>query len=150
MENGLKGLILAGATIVTCMVITLGFFIAKEARNTANESAGQISMLTGEFTEGNLSVYDGIIINGSEILNVIRKTQGQNVAIEVVGGALNASFNGSCSSSYETYSPTIVTDISKATDASSSSTYIPPNSRFRGQVCSNSKGTIMAIRFTKM
>jgi hypothetical protein len=35
MENSLKGLILAAGTIITCVVITLAFYISREAKQTA-------------------------------------------------------------------------------------------------------------------
>ncbi len=45
MENSLKGLLLAAGTIITCVIIGLGFYIAREARDTAANGAGQISKL---------------------------------------------------------------------------------------------------------
>ena len=37
MENSLKGLMLAAGIIITCIIISLGFYIAREARDTASE-----------------------------------------------------------------------------------------------------------------
>ena len=34
MENSLKGLILAAGTIITCVVISLAFYISREAKPT--------------------------------------------------------------------------------------------------------------------
>ena len=45
MENSLKGLMLAAGIIITCIIISLGFYIAREARDTASEGTGQINQL---------------------------------------------------------------------------------------------------------
>lgn len=42
MENSLKALILAAGTVITCVVITLGFYLSKEAQSTA--STGQVKL----------------------------------------------------------------------------------------------------------
>ena len=51
MENSLKGLMLAAGIIITCIIISLGFYIAREARDTASEGTGQINQLQAEFTD---------------------------------------------------------------------------------------------------
>ena len=48
MENSLKGLMLAAGIIITCIIISLGFYIAREARDTASEGTGQINQLQAE------------------------------------------------------------------------------------------------------
>ena len=49
MDNGLKGLLLAAGTIITCIIVSLGFYIAREARDTAASGAGTISQLNADF-----------------------------------------------------------------------------------------------------
>ena len=73
MENSLKGLLLAAGTIITCVVISLSFFIAREAKNTANNGANQINQLNAEFMESDKTIYDGARVSGSEVINVIKK-----------------------------------------------------------------------------
>ena len=84
MENSLKGLLLAAGTIITCIVISLGFFIAREARDTAADGAGQISKLNAEFNESDKVMYDGLKVSGSEVINVINKFRNNTLAIKVV------------------------------------------------------------------
>ena len=72
MENSLKGLMLAAGIIITCIIISLGFYIAREARDTASEGTGQINQLQAEFTDASKTMYDGTEVSGSEVLNVIR------------------------------------------------------------------------------
>lgn len=66
MENSLKGLMLAAGIIITCIIISLGFYIAMGGEryclggNWADQSAaGQ------EFTDASKTMYDGTEVSGS-------------------------------------------------------------------------------------
>ena len=83
MENSLKGLMLAAGIIITCIIISLGFYIAREARDTASEGTGQINQLQAEFTDASKTMYDGTEVAGSEVLNVIRKFSDETMGILV-------------------------------------------------------------------
>ena len=83
MENSLKGLILAAGTIITCVVISLGFFISREAKDTASNGANQINKLNAEFVESDKVIYEGATVSGSEVVNVIKKFAEENIGILV-------------------------------------------------------------------
>lgn len=51
MENSLKALILAAGTVITCVVITLGFYLSKEAQSTASTGTSKIGKINSEFAE---------------------------------------------------------------------------------------------------
>lgn len=74
MENSLKGLILAAGTIITCVVISLAFYISREAKQTALNGAKEINRINTEFAESDKVVYDNTTVSGSEVMNVIKKT----------------------------------------------------------------------------
>ena len=83
MDNSLKGLILAAGTIITCVVISLGFFIAREAKDTASNGANQINKLNSEFVESDKVIYDGATVSGSEVINVIKNFKNEKLGILV-------------------------------------------------------------------
>ena len=83
MDNSLKGLILAAGTIITCVVISLGFFIAREAKDTASNGANQINKLNAEFVESDKVIYDGATVSCSEVINVIKKYKNEKLGILV-------------------------------------------------------------------
>ncbi len=83
MENSLKGLLLAAGTIITCVVISLGFYISREAKDTASGGANQINKLNSEFAQSDKIVYDGAVVSGSEVINVIKKFSNEKIAIYV-------------------------------------------------------------------
>ena len=84
MENSLKGLILAAGTIITCVVISLGFYISKEAQATTSAGTSRIGKINSEFSESDKSMYDGSKVSGNEVINAIKKVSGQEVGICVV------------------------------------------------------------------
>ena len=62
MENSLKGLLLAAGTIITCIIISLGFYIAREAKDTAATGAGQINALNAAGARKNPAIKIIIIL----------------------------------------------------------------------------------------
>lgn len=149
MENSLKGLILAAGTIITCLVISLGFFIAKEAKASATNGAGQISRLNSEFVDSDKIIYDNTQISGSEVINVINKYKNELIGIivttsrdtqnysynidEISGNLLDLAVLG--------YSADMkVSDIS----------YINPVARFNGTVIRDRNGAITGLRFKQV
>jgi hypothetical protein len=84
MENSLKGLILAAGTIITCVVISLGFFISREAKQTASTGTNQIGKLNAEFAQSDKIIYDGAIVSGSEVINVVKKMNTEKIGIYII------------------------------------------------------------------
>lgn len=147
MENSLKGLLLAAGTIITCIVIGLGFYIAREARDTAAGGAGQISKLNAEFNESDKVMYDGLEVSGSEVVNVINKFKNGNIGIRVATKkktvsyiyAVNADGNLGDSSSASV----------KEAQKTESANYINPNAQFIGEILRDANNTITGISFAQ-
>ena len=151
MDNSLKGLILAAGTIITCIVISLGFYISREARDTAASGAGQISKLNAEFNESDKVMYDGLGVSGSEVVNVINKFKNDEFGVTVV-----------TKKSSTDYINTVTVDSSNVAKLGSKSsasvkdttnvrsdTYINQNAQFEGEALRDSNNTIIAIRFVQ-
>lgn len=148
MENSLKGLILAAGTIITCLVISLGFFIAKEAKTSAASGAEQIGRINSEFIESDKIIYDGTQVSGSEVINVIKKFSGKGIGIMVQTnkGAVNY---------YYTYNNVTGVSIPSAdidyneTANFLNNEYINPTGRFNGSIVRDRNGAIAAINFVQ-
>jgi hypothetical protein len=149
MDNSLKGLILAAGTIITCIVISLGFYISREARDTAASGAGQISKLNAEFNESDKVMYDGLNVSGSEVVNVINKFKNGDIAIQVNTKKCSTYYvnilddkqtviNGSSSASVKTAQNSL------------SSVYINPNAQFQGSIIRDVNNTIIGIIFAQV
>lgn len=151
MENSLKGLILAAGVIITCIVIGLGFYISREARDTAAGGAGQISKLNAEFNESDKSMYDGLEVSGSEVINVINKFKNEDVCIEVKTKKSTVQYCRSMSSnsdgSYELGSAT--TSNTKNAQDINHVNYVNPNAQFSGTVLRDANNAIIGINFVQ-
>lgn len=144
----MKGLLLAAGTIITCIVIGLGFYIAREARDTAASGAGQISKLNAEFNESDKVMYDGLEVSGSEVVNVINKFKNNNIGIQVITKKSVVSYINVINSN-----GTGLDQVSKAQvkDAQNSThtNYINPNAQFIGMVLRDENNTIIGMQFTQ-
>lgn len=144
MENSLKGLLLAAGTVITCIIIGLGFYIAREARDTASSGAGQINRLNAEFMESDKVMYDGIRVSGSEVVNVINKFKNDDLYVRVFTKKGSDIYYGKNCKSLSGTSDGYKTDTN-----SSEASYINPNGIFSGEVKRNENNVIMGIEFTQ-
>lgn len=153
MENSLKGLLLAAGTIITCIVISLGFFIAREARDTAADGAGQISKLNAEFNESDKVMYDGLTVSGSEVVNVINKFRNSNLSIVVENNKgktsyyydLDSKLTDSGEKNWSLGAKTKTEGYGMQN--SNSDSYINPNAQFVGDIIRDVNHVIIGIVF---
>lgn len=149
MENSLKGLMLAAGTIVTCLIISLGFFIAKEAKDSATAGANQISKLNNEFAENDKVIYDATEVSGSEVINCIRKFRNDMLAIIVTTKKGTYSYHYSVDENSGKMSSSAKKEYKTNTQITDKE-YINPTARFLGAVVRDVNGTIIAIKFTQV
>lgn len=151
MENSLKGLLLAAGVIITCIVVGLGFYIAREARDTAANSTGQISKLNAEFTESDKTMYDGMSVSGSEVVNVVNKFKNDTMGIVVTTNAGSTTYYGYNvtgtidESKLESKSNSNIKDAQKITNGN----YINPNAQFSCTVLRDKNRAIVGLKFVQ-
>ena len=146
MDNSLKGLILAAGTIITCVVISLGFFIAREAKDTASNGANQINKLNSEFVESDKVIYDGATVSGSEVINVIKKFKNEKIGILVKTNKCETYYGYS----FDVNDGDIIGQVdSKDIDPtdSDSDNYINPYVNFQGRIIRDKNEVITGIVF---
>ena len=146
MENSLKGLILAAGTIITCVVISLSFFIAREAKNTANNGANQINQLNAEFMESDKTIYDGVTVSGSEVINVIKKFANDKLSISVKTNRGTTYYGYCINETNGDITTESNSDIKNAYEVGHSN-YINPYGRFMGKIVRDANNVITAIVF---
>ncbi len=149
MENSLKGLILAAGTIITCVVISLAFFISREAKQTAMTGAKEINRLNTEFAENDKIVYDNATVSGSEVMNVIKKMEGQKTGVYVKTNKTENFYGYHFDLLDGNLGSVSKQDIGDALD-SASNQYINPYADFKGTVVRDSNDTITGIKFQQI
>jgi len=148
MENSLKGLMLAAGIIITCIIISLGFYIAREARDTASSGTGQINQLQAEFSDTSKTMYDGTEVSGSEVINVIRKFSDDTMGVKVVTSKTSVFYGYSFSETDGTLGEASASSYKNAQDPTNTN-YINPTGRFAGSVVRDANGVITGLVFTQ-
>ena len=151
MSNALKLLLLAAGTIVTCIVISVGFYIARQAKDTAYTASGNINNLTSEFLESDKTMYEGVAIPGSEVLNIITKYKTDTLSIVVTTKSGNTTYYNYSVSGAEgkyTLGGTTSSNIQEAKKVTSD-TYINPTKQFSGTVLRDANDAIVGIMFAQ-
>lgn len=146
MENSLKGLMLAAGIIITCIIISLGFYIAREASDTASSGTRQISELQEEFTDASKTMYDNTEVSGSEVINVIRKFSDEMLGIKVQTKKNTSYYNYQFSDADGSLGQRAATDY-KTAQVATNTNYINPAGRFLGNVIRDANGTITGLFF---
>lgn len=148
MENSLKGLILAAGTIITCVVISLGFFISREAKDTAANGANQINKLNAEFLESDKTIYDGATVSGSEVINVIKRFANEKIAIYVKTNKSSNFYGYTLNMQNGNITGESSSSISNTYNEENSA-YINPYANFKGMLIRDENDVITGISFTQ-
>ena len=142
MENALKGLMLAAGITITCIIISYGFYAAETLKGTADETVAEISEFRNRLKRNELFAYDGAIISGSELSNLMRQSIGNTSGrstdlkyIEIVDSVIRK---------YSEYE-----QLERITERDSAE-YIAPQASYRGEVIEEHGGAVIGVRFTKV
>lgn len=148
MENSLKGLMLAAGIIITCIIISLGFYIAREASDTASSGTGQINELQAEFADTSKTMYENTEVSGSEVINVIRKFSDETLGVKVQTKKNTSYYIYQFNDSDGSLKQASSLDYKSAQNATSAN-YINPTGRFLGAVVRDANGTITGLSFVQ-
>lgn len=148
MENSLKGLMLAAGIIITCIIISLGFYIAREASDTASSGTGQINELQAEFADTSKTMYENTEVSGSEVINVIRKFSDEMIGVKVQTKKNTSYYIYQFNDTDGSLKNASTLDYKSAQNATSAN-YINPTGRFLGAVVRDVNGTITGLSFVQ-
>lgn len=87
MNHGLKTFLLAASTIITCIVVSLGFSMAREAKQIGNHVVEELHQYRVSMEEQDYTKYDGVTVYGTDVVNLMKRElreQGDGVWITVV------------------------------------------------------------------
>jgi len=73
MNNGLKALLIAASTIITCMIVGLGFSLAKEAKQIGNSVVEELHQYRSTIEERDVMKYDGATVYGADVVNLMKR-----------------------------------------------------------------------------
>lgn len=136
MNNGLKALLIAASTIITCMIVTLGFSLAKEAKQIGNQVTEELEHYKTTLSERELVKYDGVSVYGADIVNLMKlelKDGKRGFEVRVISAGGQQVF-----STYQEYE-----------EAGAKSTLVSTG-HYKGKVIRNKNDVITELQFTRI
>lgn len=153
MENSLKAILIGAGVVITMIVVSIGFVLMRSGQSTALTTIGKLDRLNTEMTESQYTMYDGMEVNGSEVVNVIRKFRNDYIGIQVITKKNSGTWY------INNVTPTDdgigkINDSGRTGDISDlinekSNEYVNPNGVFLGKLIRDENGTIVALTFTQ-
>ena len=81
MENSLKAIIIGAGVVITMIVVSIGFLLMRSGQSTAQNAINRLDQISSEMSESQYTMYDGMEIRGSEVVNVLRKYKDEYIGI---------------------------------------------------------------------
>lgn len=142
ITDATKILILASTTLITCILVSMGFISMRCAKALNETAISQMTDLNNGLKDSDIKMFDDIHVYGSEITNLIKKELGDYEDGETghlyvyvkTSTKENTYFNGSQ-----------IRNINNFTHDN----YIKPTAIFNGEIDKNENGVILGVRFTQ-
>lgn len=135
MENSLKMLTMAAGIFITCMVIGFSLLVLREGKEFGNSFIQRLQEEERNYVEMKWTKYDGNLVSGAEVINVIRQFQDE-MEINVNNLIEN--------SVYSPNNPFKLMD-----NNSENGRYIEPFDEYEGSIMRNENGEIYRLIFRK-
>lgn len=142
MENILKGILIGAGIVLTCIVVSIGFRVSRASITVSSNHSNKLDRLSSDINESDLTMYDGLEVNGSDVVNLIKKLLGDYTS----GEKAPVSVQVITSKSDSTYiNGVAMENISNFTD----NKYISPIAIFDCKVVRNKNKVIVTLKFTQ-
>lgn len=134
---------LIGGLVIAVLIVSFAFIIYNNQKETSNAVINQGNRMNIQLQESEWTQYDGTVITGAEVVNVIKRMQNSNTYVQV-GEKKYCADDGLKNVSDETFSEDLRAAKSKTSDA-----YINPSTMYEGKVDRDDTKGIKGIIFTK-
>lgn len=138
MNNGLKALLLAASTIITCIIVSLGFQMAREAKQLGNHVVEELQDYRRAVEEQDLTKYDGVTVYGADVVNLMKKelkTEENGFRIVVMTGTKTVIYK-------------TIEDVRKAQETEATE-YIGPLEEYEGELRRDANEVIVELIFRR-
>lgn len=155
IADSTKIILLVATVIVVCLLCITGFKLVNEGKSSVTTNSNKLKEMSVKYTDVDLSLYEGSLIHGSELVSLIKSVidENQYLAIEVKN----------LSGDFTTYNYVyLVDDESKRLEKQGAHDqlprkevpkhkqeygYINPMALFLGSTFQDSNGSIVCIHF---
>lgn len=142
MNTIMKFLLLAFGLMLTCVLVLYGSRVATTGMETSNTALGKMNTFNKELAESDITMYDGIDVEGSDVVNFFKKHLGKYSSSEesVMYIHIITTTNDSI------YKNRVAEqDIANFTSAH----YIKPNAVFKCDVIRDANDVIIGVSFAQ-
>ncbi len=140
MSDSTKFLLLAATVIVICVLIAAGFMMVKNGQSSVSGGVNQFNEMASDYADVNLAGYDGGVVLGSEVVNLLRKAQDEKYDFDIT---VETKANETVEySKKDSPTPKIETDTT-------ANNYINPHGQFLGEVVKNDNGIVTSVNFSQ-
>ncbi len=139
MSHGLKALLLAASTIITCIIVGIGFMMAREAKQIGNHVVEELHQYRTTIEEQDYTKYDGVKVYGNDVVNLIRK----ELSEDDTGFCVTVE-NGKTGYTYRT------AEEAKKIQETETVYYIVPTEEYVGTIIRNQNDVIVELVFRKV
>lgn len=136
LSEAAKFLIIAATILIVCALVVVAFIVMKEGKSGANKSISQYNALTNQVSDINREKYDGLLVSGEEVRELITDVLSKG-DIVVVYKTLNGKD-----------AETTVTKETLELDRVKEQ-YINPTGLFMGQAVKDENGVFYKLLFTQ-
>lgn len=144
MSNGLKLMLLSVGTLITCIVVTVAIHMAKISQRTGTVYAERLNGFYEDVDRSDLTMYDGVEVYGSDVVNLIKKELGGYEATESAAITITVVTSNSPYTAYSYMNGKYISEIQNFTDPR----YIKPLNTFQGLAVYNDNQVLIQVIFT--
>lgn len=94
MENATKALIIAGAILVSILLVTMGITLLSGTNGLTKNNASKMSQLEVEEFNGQIEVGLGTNVRGSDVITMLKNVQAKFRDDEELKNSLTITYNG--------------------------------------------------------
>lgn len=140
-----EGLRVVFAVVLSCLVIGFVFMVWNSVKESGNTALTDANSMVTQMEEAKYTQYDGAVVTGSEVVNVIRQHKNDNIYVSVD--------NGNGPQNYICDGPSLTgtgQDIKLTRVKTDTAHYVSPNAKFYGSIDRDeTTDAILGIIFTK-
>ena len=147
----MKAVLIGASVVITLLVVSLGFLIFNEGKESAMQGVGKMGDMNQEITNADYTMYDGMEVSGSHIVNLIRKYANKDIGLYVETKKASKKWYGkkiTGNSGSATITGNGNGDIKNAITVTNAD-YINPNARFLGEIVKDANEVVIGLKFVQ-